>query len=386
MFCKFTFTLVAITALFGPLKGFAAIPEKAVAFFNASSCPAGWKEADYARGRLLLGVNDSSQVGVTAGTPLANLENREHEHAFTISTFLKPEHIAAAGGCCNGQGAKRGKYDSSGDANKANSQLPFMQLLACEKEPEAGGGTPLPVFTAMFFNDQACPTDWQPYQPGNGRFLMPLMADGDIGAFSGGAALTPGQQRDHVHGMSTTIKLGKVKYVGIKGCCNNHLGKSRTVTIGGFSNNTDLEIPYVSQLICLKGGVRTADPAPSGMVAFFPIATACPTGWSPTPKAPGRFLVGLPQGGQVAAEFGGTALTNKENRTHEHDFSGELNTSKYKVALAKGCCAKGYAKDKKYDYADTSYPGVHFAEDDKDHKFPLPGGLPYQQVLTCSKN
>jgi len=52
--------------------------------------------------------------------------------------------------------------------------------------------------------------------------------------------------------------------------------------------------------------------APSGAVMFFNL-TSCPAGWSELTDARGRYLVGLPSGGTLAAKVG-TALTNVENR------------------------------------------------------------------------
>lgn len=69
------------------------------------------------------------------------------------------------------------------------------------------------------------------------------------------------------------------------------------------------------------GGTTAASAAsvPSGGVVFFGGAS-CPAGWSEYTKGRGRYLVGLPSGGDPGAEVG-TALDNQENRAtgkHSH--------------------------------------------------------------------
>ena len=66
---------------------------------------------------------------------------------------------------------------------------------------------------------------------------------------------------------------------------------------------------------------RTAD-APGGQVAFY-ASSSCPSGWSPYDAARGRYIVGLPAGGQLQGQVG-TALSPQENRPvgrHDHTIT-----------------------------------------------------------------
>src|SRR5262245_16731655 len=94
-------------ALGGP--GDDGIPRGMLAFFagDVAGCPAGWQPADYAAGRLVVGVTDASGVGVTVGTPLADQEDRAHAHPYSGSVTLASLSIAGADGS-NNQGAQSG--------------------------------------------------------------------------------------------------------------------------------------------------------------------------------------------------------------------------------------------------------------------------------------
>lgn len=106
-----------------------------VAFFGSETgiCPEGWAPADYAMGRLVVGVIEEKAVGRQVGTPLADQEDRTHEHAYMASVDLPYKAVAAASGG-NSQGAKAQAYTVTETTDPAVSGLPFIQLLACEKQ------------------------------------------------------------------------------------------------------------------------------------------------------------------------------------------------------------------------------------------------------------
>lgn len=61
---------------------------------------------------------------------------------------------------------------------------------------------------------------------------------------------------------------------------------------------------------------------PSALTAYFP--DSCPSGWSEYTDARGRYIVGLPSGGDKEGTVG-TALSDKQDRAvgqHNHTFSG----------------------------------------------------------------
>jgi hypothetical protein len=109
------------------------VPTGMVAFFTAASCPTGWSAASYANGRLVVGVNLAAQVGKTVGNPLADKEDRAHTHPFTVQLTTTVHSISAADGS-NNQGAAAQMYSWSDATASSTTGLPFIQLLACEKQ------------------------------------------------------------------------------------------------------------------------------------------------------------------------------------------------------------------------------------------------------------
>lgn len=82
--------------------------------------------------------------------------------------------------------------------------------------------------------------------------------------------------------------------------------------------------------VCNGTDWQVVGPTPSGAVMFFNLG-ACPAGWTELAGARGRYIVGLPVGGTLAATVG-TALSNTEDRAtgqHTHTVSdpGHMHSS-----------------------------------------------------------
>ena len=74
----FSFRSAEADRLNGQRASQIAVPAGAVMHFNLPSCPTGWSEFAAGQGRTLVGA--ASNLGGTVGTPLADLENRTHNH------------------------------------------------------------------------------------------------------------------------------------------------------------------------------------------------------------------------------------------------------------------------------------------------------------------
>lgn len=81
-------------------------------------------------------------------------------------------------------------------------------------------------------------------------------------------------------------------------------------------------VPYALRATYAETGPAMV---PAGAVMFYD-ATSCPSGWSELTGARGRTVVGLPPGGTLKGTLG-TALTDRENRAHNHSVNPPLFTS-----------------------------------------------------------
>lgn len=125
---------------------------------------------------------------------------------------------------------------------------------------------------------------------------------------------------------------------------------------------------------------------PSGAVMAFNLA-ACPAGWSEFTSARGRYIVGLPNGGNLGATVG-TGLSNTENRPvgqHSHNVndpghSHGINTSYNHTG---GWGAYNYQRW----YVDTYQTDANTTGITIDSSGTVTGtNAPYIQLLICQKN
>jgi hypothetical protein len=137
--------------------------------------------------------------------------------------------------------------------------------------------------------------------------------------------------------------------------------------------------------------VKSAAAEPSGAVGFY-AASSCPSGYSTYEEARGRYLVGLPAGGQLAAAVG-TALAPEENRPvgkHDHGVTdpGHSHTIPTRQPINTGNVAsqtaQGNASPTANDHPATSSSTTGVTVN--------PAGAvegtnaPYLELLVCKKD
>jgi hypothetical protein len=108
-------------------------PSGMVAFFMTTLCPSGWTVPAAVQGRSVVGVIDPKTVGVVVGTPMANQNAPTHSHTFTGSMTMDSKEVSAAH-CCNNSAAAAKTYSVPGTLNANTANLPFMQLVVCQKQ------------------------------------------------------------------------------------------------------------------------------------------------------------------------------------------------------------------------------------------------------------
>lgn len=108
------------------------LPTGATAFFEAAPCPDGWNELGGAAGRFLQYSRDPPR-GNLGGAPLTPAENRTHSHSFSTTVSVPAQSVALAGGCCAGGYGGAGSFQHSGNVLPVGWDIPYIQLLQCEK-------------------------------------------------------------------------------------------------------------------------------------------------------------------------------------------------------------------------------------------------------------
>jgi len=117
-----------------------------------------------------------------------------------------------------------------------------------------------------------------------------------------------------------------------------------------------------------SGETPPDDGAPSGMVAFV-AGGVCPPGWVTVYDVEGRVVVGAIYPEDVGLEVG-TPLGDREERKHEHAYSGEVTLVAKNVAGSNGGNHSGAAAAT-YPLAGTTTK--------------VGSGLPFYQIAGCVK-
>ncbi len=108
------------------------IPSGLISYFTTATCPSGWSAATSVSGRLVVGVANGADVGVTVGSALTDQEDRTHAHDVLLSVQPPVKSIAGSDGG-NGQATGNTTAESTVPSGKSTSGMPFVQWLACRK-------------------------------------------------------------------------------------------------------------------------------------------------------------------------------------------------------------------------------------------------------------
>ena len=166
------------------------------------------------------------------------------------------------------------------------------------------------------------------------------------------------------------------------------------VGIGTSTPSSNLDVVGTVKATAFQGDgsqlTNLPPSVPSGAVMFFNGA-ACPSGWTELTAARGRYLVGLPSGGALAATAG-TALSNLENRAvgqhthtitdpgHQHGVSAAASSSP-SCGWDVGCSANYYWS------AGSGLTGSSTTGITANSAGSVSGtNAPYLQLLVCQKS
>jgi hypothetical protein len=299
-------------------------------------CPAGWKVAANARGRLILGTTDPARAGKLWGTPFSPGQLLPHAHQTDV--YLRtPRHTAGrltyapgpAGLLFDKDWYPRPKRLTSPESSLG---LPFMQMLPCEKESDDNAALDtMPPDAVSYFTGNQCPArapgfEWVPYDKADGRFIVPLVPGGE----SERAVAVPwkaGPPPQHRHESDQHLAVKDIE--GNGAWCllcglTEWQGPRLDVRIVALPQPGPEPFPYVELMVCRKSGSRRKNaPKPPPLITFFRAGTEC-ADYFRAPASPGRFLVGLPENGEPNRVYG-EPLKDGEDRLHTHRLTLKAN-------------------------------------------------------------
>ncbi|MDR4460023.1 MAG: hypothetical protein MRJ67_05835 [Nitrospirales bacterium] len=205
-------------------------------------------------------------VGTLVGNPYSNGEERTHTHTLTSSIDLdtRQYELAPWFGSCSSL-TSDGKHSFSGTTEAVFNNVPYTQLLLCEREPNFSSANPptgVPTNVVTFFGSQNCPYGWKPSPTGSGRFLVGLPAGGNEDqAFGGGNPLqTPGDRPQHTHGLKGSVSISEQKVALASGTDSPVFGHDGTYDYSGSTNSSDFGLPYLTVANCQPCVVNDSNP------------------------------------------------------------------------------------------------------------------------------
>jgi len=372
-------------------------------------CPSGWREVEYAQGRMVMGTTDINRVKHQQGKPVQYGHAPLHSHK--INTTLQPKALAAGGNknnyvfmktnaAADNQLAFDGPIRVTGHTTEMGKTLvsygnvPYRKMLICEEREEKKSriADRLPGQVVAFFNGKSCPPSWQPFKPLDGRYVLPnpLNARADqVGKEIGQALpLVKGGRRktEHVHditvgsglddGIAVPVELNaksRKYHTNWSSVAIDKIPKQIVKTAGSGP-----EVPIVEMLACYKkdGKQESAKHFPQGLSIFFLGGKNCPSQWDEYTPSRGYYLIGLPMAPDNSERVNGfnvgSQLKDMSLISHLHSVTMNLDipVHNYYSGFWKAFPrTETYGGSGKYEFKGTSLPE--------------PAALPYVSVTHC---
>ena len=199
----------------------------------------------------------TNTAGQTVGDGFGNQENRTHSHSLSSSIDLSSHKYALDSGSSRNL-THDGSYAFSGTTDASSNNVPYVQLLLCEKCDSYTN--PLPAALAKviaFHNDLDCPSGWKATSGNYGRYQVGLPSGGSNGATfpSSVSPLSAMAVAEHKHPFSGQVTLPSSGVTGDNGCdefspCSKHYGSQGTYSFSGTSGGPSHNLPYMAVTSC----------------------------------------------------------------------------------------------------------------------------------------
>lgn len=320
-----------------------AIPAGLVTFFVTEACPPGWREAEYARGRLLLFTVAKDLVGQVQGEPTR--AGTAPTHPFIdgpLGIRLKTKWFEGVNSCGNPLGVD-GFYQWPVECAESDGRLPYIQLRACERRAEnrSASSDPLPYGTYGFFkrSDGTCPKGWVLEDSADGRLALPLMPMGKVGGSVAQPWRTGASGSLHQHSVSYTHTFRALKICPLGIIKRSGIADAVQGPTDGLGAGRHLSLPTVRLLACRKEVFvedGTTGEVPAGMTIFLG-GRECVDGWRRWAPSVGRFVIAAPPGAILGQVLGGEPLGDRENRHHSHSCTVKFHVKAQNVCVEGGC-------------------------------------------------
>lgn len=237
-------------------------PQYAVAFFNAGTCPdSGWEpmKGQLANGQeaavngyfLIPFQNASTGIGTLHLDPIGADGVLSHDHDFSSSVDFGEAHVETDSGS-HGSLGQHGTYSFGGTTGPHSYVVPSVPLLLCQKTTFTSNTLPagLPQKILLFLNEATCPNGWATAPTAEGRLMLGLPENGDMGQTAGGQALTqPGDVPSHVHtfsGSANVANWGVNRAEGGK----HPVAPSDARDYSGTTKSPSAWLPYLALNLC----------------------------------------------------------------------------------------------------------------------------------------
>jgi hypothetical protein len=109
------------------------LPHGLELFFDAPSCPAGWKQVEATQGRFPVGLPKGASADLFfGGGPLSGATTRTHGHGKSAVLKTESHGIALASGCCGDGYAANGMYLAGEPCEESELDVPYLELIHCQ--------------------------------------------------------------------------------------------------------------------------------------------------------------------------------------------------------------------------------------------------------------
>jgi hypothetical protein len=108
-------------------------PSGTVIYTTASACPAGWNDATFVQGRLIVGTSTPGNVGSPAGNVMPADGPPTHVHDVSVPITLANKRLSQGALSGRPKAGRSGDYTVVGTTTVDASGAPLLQLRACRK-------------------------------------------------------------------------------------------------------------------------------------------------------------------------------------------------------------------------------------------------------------